>query len=641
MYQQMKKIRQGWKYKIKKSYGICIAVFSLSFLVFLFFFSVSIEAEAASPGYTIEDYHMNMVVREENAYEITETITAHFQTPRHGIFRKLPLSNVIVRNGRIASANRAKITGLSVSEEFTSSKKGGFQVIKIGNPDATVTGTHIYTIKYTYHIGKDPLKGEDELYFNLIGDRWDTIIQKAAFTIEMPKKFDKSLLSFFCGSIGEQSDSHVSYQVEGNTINGVLQEPLNEEQALTIRLTLPEGYFTGADYYIDAYSVLVCLFSFACILIAAGIWMKYGNKRKTPKTVEYYPPAKINPAEAQLLLTGKANVEGIISLLPYLAEKGFLKIEETGEKGFLKKKKEFQITKIKEYEGHNPYERLVFENLFYWPGVPLNNRVVTSTQLQDNFLVTLGIIQEKLNSKESKSRIFDKSAIRKKRWLIGLMTAIYILITAKPALEYYEAAAVPVAVASIGFGFAFMIGTFIKSIRMSPIFGLIFGGGHSAICWMFILFPVLSKDAVYMALYVIGIACILAIVPFAGNMPVRTPYGSEMLRKLQGFQRFIKTAESSRMESLAEENPEYFYQILPYVYGLGLSHIWKRRFGTIALKAPDWYAGVGSPDKHDFHYVMTHVMPGVHSTMYSGGGRGAHGGGGAGGGSGGGGGGAW
>lgn len=641
MYQHMKKIRQGRNDKMKRRNETCVVVFSLSLLFLLLFLSVSIEAEAASPGYIIEDYRIDMVVKEENAFEITETITAHFQTPKHGIFRKIPLNNVIVRNGRIVSANRAKITDLSVSEEFTSSKKGSYRVIKIGNPDTTVTGTHTYTIKYTYHIGKDPLKGEDELYFNLIGEQWDTEIQKAAFTIQMPKGFDQSLLSFFCGSIGEQEEENVSYRVEGNTINGFLKEPLSEEQALTVRLILPEGYFTGTDYYIDAYSVLVCLFSLVCIPIAEVIWLKYGKKQKSPKTVEYYPPTELNPAEAQLLYNGKADSQGIISLLPYLAEKGFLKIEETEEKGFLKKQKEFKIIKIKEYEGDNPYERLFFDNLFYQPGGSLNNRTVTSTQLKDKFFATLGIIEEKMNSKESKSRIFDKSAIRKKRWLTGLMTAIYILITAKPALEYYEAAAVPVAVLSIGFGFAFMIGTFIKSIRMSPIFGLIFGGVHSGICWMFILFPVLSKDSVYMAMYVIGIACILAIVPFAGNMPVRTPYGSEMFRKLQGFQRFIKTAESSQVESLAEENPEYFYQILPYVYGLGLSGTWKRRFGTIALKAPGWYAGFGRLDQHGFQHFMTRVLPSVQTTMSSGGGRGAHGAGGAGGGSGGGGGGAW
>ena len=84
-----------------------------------------------------------------------------------GIFRKIPLKNNVERLDGTKSSNRAKITNISVSENYKTSKENGYEVIKIGNSSQTVKGMHTYTIKYTYDIGKDPLENADELYYNL------------------------------------------------------------------------------------------------------------------------------------------------------------------------------------------------------------------------------------------------------------------------------------------------------------------------------------------------------------------------------------------------------------------------------------------------------------------------------------------
>jgi hypothetical protein len=64
------------------------------------------------------------------------------------------------------------------------------RIIKIGDPDSTMTGPMNYTISYLYNLGRDPGKDYDELYFDLIGDQWDTTIDNITFQIEMPKEFE-------------------------------------------------------------------------------------------------------------------------------------------------------------------------------------------------------------------------------------------------------------------------------------------------------------------------------------------------------------------------------------------------------------------------------------------------------------------
>ena len=164
-----------------------------------------------------------------------------------GIFRKIPLINNVKRIDGTTSKNRAKITNISVSENYTTYKENGYEVIKIGDISESVIGKHTYTIRYTYNIGKDPLKDVDELYYNLIGNEWDANIGDVKFKVTMPKTFDKSLLGFSSGYEGSTNNIDVQYNVDGNVISGYLTDVLRAGEAFTIRLTLPEGYFVGAS----------------------------------------------------------------------------------------------------------------------------------------------------------------------------------------------------------------------------------------------------------------------------------------------------------------------------------------------------------------------------------------------------------
>ena len=180
----------------------------------------------------------------------------------------------------------------------------------------------------------------------------------------MPKSFDKSLLGFSSGSKGSTNSSNVSYAVNGNVISGSSNDTLSAGQALTVRLTLPDGYFAGASSNIDMYSIVVIIISLVCVLIADRLWAKYGKDDEVIETVEFHPPEGYNSAEVGFLYKGSADTPAVISLLIYLANKGYLKIEETEEQGIFKKSKGFRITKIKEYDGNNKNEKIFFNGLF-------------------------------------------------------------------------------------------------------------------------------------------------------------------------------------------------------------------------------------------------------------------------------------
>ena len=628
--------------------------------------------------YTIQSYDINMVVNEDNTFDITEKITAYFNVSKHGIYRKIPLKNSVTRTDGTKSNNSAKITDISVSEEYTISNENGYKVIKIGSANQTFTGRHDYTIKYKYNIGKDPLKNADELYFNLIGNQWDANISNVYFTITMPKTFDKSLLGFSSGNEGSTNSSNVAYSVNGNTITGYTRNTLQAGQALTIRLTLPEGYFVGASNNIDMYSIVVIILCAVFVLIADRLWAKYGKDDQVIETVEFYPPEGYNSAEVGFLYKGSAETKGVISLLIYLANKGYLKIEETEEKGLFSKSKGFRITKIKEYDGDNECEKIFFEGLFRCSrtrAVNINKakeimqeaknqgekisfqdalemsadnydakNSVTAADLYNEFYTTLDRIKSKMNSKENKNKIFEPSSRSKGKYVILMIISIFLLITVKPIIEYGEVETLVFALLFPGIGFTIMFGSLIGTIKIPKIFGVLWGMLFGGMPWLAMVFPSLIQNTMYLITYIIGIVSIAALMLFVKIMPKRTSYGNEMLGKLRGFKRFLETAEKPQLEALVNENPEYFYNILPYTYALEVSDVWMKQFETIAMQAPDWYEGYGPFNTYEFNRFMNNTMQSAQSAMSSSpssDGGSSSGGGSSGGGSGGGGGGSW
>ena len=56
-----------------------------------------------------------------------------------------------------------------------------------------------------------------------------------------------------------------------------------------------------------------------------------------------------------------------------------------------------------------------------------------------------------------------------------------------------------------------------------------------------------------------------------------------------GFRNFIANAEYERIKILSEENPQYFYEILPYAQVLGMRSRWAEKFEDIIRERPSWY----------------------------------------------------
>lgn len=595
-------------------------------------------------SYVLDAYDVKITVNEDNTLDIVETITAYFNQYKHGIFRTLPFKNTVIRADGTETNNRAGISNIYVSDKYTKSKENGNLMLKIGSQSITLKGEKKYTIKYRYNLGKDPLKDIDELYYNIIGSEWDTVIGNVTFTITMPKEFDASKLGFSSGEVGS-TNNNVEYKVTGNKIEGKHIGVLKSGNALTVRCELPEGYFVGAKQDVDYATLLMFIVPLFAFIIALLIWKKYGKDDQVIETVEFYPPNGYNSLEVAYLYKGTVENKDITSLLIYLANKGYIKITETDEQSLFTKSKGFEITKLKEYDGTNINERIFLDGLFK------RKNTVTVTDLYNRFYMTMNSIRSNINRKENRNKIFESSTGKKIGSLILLFLASLITIIAVPTLAFGELGEVITTIVICLFYTPFyLIGIFAGMPKAMRIFWLGFTGFHSMIFFATTpLVMALFNDLVYLGAFLFGLACIVGIAICIIHMPKRTPFGNEMLGKIGGFKDYLETAEKEKLESMVAKNPQYFYDILPFTYVLGISDLWIRKFEAIALQAPDWYSSSSGFNVDRFGTFMNSTMRSTQTAMSSspsssssgGGSSRSSGGGRSGGGSGGGGGGSW
>ena len=621
------------------------------FLIIITLLFISpIKAYASTSEYVINNYDINIVVNENNTLKITEKIGAYFNVDKHGIFRKIPLRNTVTRLDGTTSKNRAQISEIEVSDNYSVYSENGYKVIKIGDVNYTLTGQKNYTISYLYNLGKDTGKEYDELYFNLIGNEWDTSISNITFTITMPKEFDKSKLGFSSGAVGSTNSSKITYNINGNVITGKLNGSLNPGDAFTVRLELPEGYFVGASLIYNPMDYVQYILPVIFLVISILLWYKYGRDDQVIETVEFYPPEGFNSLEVGFLYKGEADSQDVTSLLIYLANKGYLKIIETEEES---KITNFKIVKLKDYDGNNINEALFLNGLF-----EENEKLeVTFKDLYNKFYKTLDKILENINTKKNKNIILTRKSTSKRKYIILMLCITYCLIIVPPIIETGNYNIIFHAILFPAFGFSILFealfnNKYEESITYTEngkekemdigklfliMFGLVFAGAGLAV-----IGPVLIISIQYLIGYIVGILCAMGMTICNIYIHKRTPYGNQMLGKLKGFKNFLEVVEKEQLEAMVMKNPSYFYEILPYTYVLNVSDKWISKFESISLKAPSWYSGSNEFNVSNFGTFVSTTMARAQSSMSSGSSSsGSSGGGSSGGGSGGGGGGSW
>ena len=587
-------------------------IINLLFCIFTFFlFSLNCYAN----DYDITKYDVEIVVDEHNKYGIKENIDTYFNVSKHGIIRRIPLYNNIIRQDGTRERNRVLISNVHVNEEFASSRENYNYVLKIGSADKTLTGKHSYSISYDYDIGLDKNNKYDELYFNIIGTEWDTNISNVTFKITMPKEFDASKLGFSYGQYGYSNTDNISYDVDGNVITGSFEGTLLAGEGLNVRMELPEGYFIRKSVGSSLLECWYYIIPILGVLISYLIWKKYGKDDQVVDVVSFYPPENMNSLDVAFAKKGSVNSNDAVSLLVYLASKGYIKIVEDK-----KSKSRFTIQKVKEYDGNNKEEELFFRGLFkkVWDSI-------SSDELNESFYLTINSILTKKNSTANRKEIFNNKSSNKRYILFLFMLITSSLSTIIPALGYKLSDVIfSIIICNlIGIVALIIVGIIYdnnctkKGLNSALGFAFFFVLALAVANFTIIGFEYIYYDTVYLIGFILCMVCTYLIYFFYLIVTKRTEYGNKVLGEVNGFKKFLETAEKDKLESLVHDDPSYFYNILPYAYVLGVSDAWIKQFEGIAIAPPDWYESADTFDYYRFNRSLNRTIHSASRVMNS------------------------
>ena len=551
-----------------------------------------VDSHAAS-NFRITDYDIDMTVNEDDTYLIHETIQVEFTAPSHGIYYTVPLKTELYRDGQ-KSTYYAKVRSFELlsGQPYKNQSDNGMAYYKIGDPDKYADTNTTYELEYLYDTGGDHFNKGDEVYHNLVGTSWEAqSIDHVTFRVTFPKDIDMEKVGIKNGL-----DERIPFETEGNTVvYGETTE--NVMGGLTIRAVLPDGYFTrqAKANIIPFYVIIGLLF----VLAAAGIalWRKYGVDPPVIEPVEFYPPEELSAPEVGYLSTGTVTGDHVVSILLSLADKGYVKIVETHEtkgKLFKREKTDYEIVKLKEYDGNVIGERDFMNGLFK------DGRTSVSTDdLTNSFYKTVEVIKKKIQ-KKYENKLMDSKASSIASWLrlAGFIGMIALVAASKIANgsplitdgDWIWSLIIIVVCIILPIGGFYGIAARINSVNHG------FGGVLTIITCASLVFGGFGFACIFDVCitgqripYLIGMAMIFVVYVVAALCERKSDYYANVLGKIRGYKNFLKTAEKDRLEALAEEDHDFFYKTLAFAFALGVTSVFAEKFSKIAVEPPQWF----------------------------------------------------
>jgi len=476
---------------------------------------------------------------------IVERINVIFRDYNHGILRAIP--NTYKKHKLQIHVNRISSDSVAPTQ-FTTYQSNGNTVLKIGDPNRTITGPQQYTIDYTVRNVISFYPDHDELYWDVNGDQWMQPFDQVTAAFHLPSGVQRTIQSPVCftGAFGS-TDKACQVQTNGKTITVQATSALAAYETLSSVIGFQKGYFRPANWYetLAEYSKQLAALLLPPLVIGGWAflyWRKYGRDAKGRGTIvpQYDAPDKLKPIEVGGLVDFKVENRDMTATIIDLAIRKYIKIIETKKNRMLGKDK---LDYSFELLNPNTIALAAIEQDLV-KGMFGDTRAVTVSELKKGkFYTTVKKIHDSVHEDLTKQGYFRSNPTKSTTRMIAVIVILLIVM-----------------VASINV--------------LTP--------------WL-LLGNILA----------IGIVIIFSVL-----MPSRTAKGVAAREHAEGLKLYLNTAEKERLKMLQGPDAPYaasaheptktvalFEKLLPYAIVMGVEKDWAAQFKDIYTQPPDWYGG--------------------------------------------------
>ena len=589
---------------------------------------------ASSSGMRITQVRIRERLDLQGNLWVTKEFQVHFSTPHHGIYKDIPKRFIdpITRKHRKVEIDSIRVYNCSPQGSpyrYKVRNRSREVFIKIGDPNRTITGDRCYGISYRV-VGEilRPDQNHQAIFWNMVGTGWNLPLHNVHAEVELPPEVKITNTLCYRGKY-RSTNSCTELSVRGNKV--VMNEPLlRANEALTVWVKWSPAIVKEIiiyDTYLQTkkrwFMILSAIWIVALILVIT-IWYKgSGLHLGNPQMALYHPPEEVGILEAGVLIDNSLDGRDITAALISLAQKGYIKIDQTKDTKSLFNATDYRLTLVKNPDANlTPYEAIIISKIF---GVHVGEdaeRMIEEDKSHKHVKGALkallaALVGEKREGPRTSVTLREMRDERLGRELYKeLSKVIYKNLQHKGYFGRHFKAP------------RFLMG-FLGLLFFIPLnFGLIFTSQG-------ILPQEIPGIGVptNLILFTVNGLLGMVIVKLSTKVGSKTRKGQEITWRLEGLKEFIRTVETDRLRRMYsdEELPNVFERFLPYAVIFGEEKRWGKAFDPIFTDtgySPGWYHGTDSFRASDFSDGISSAM----STATSGGGTGAGGGGGGGGG---------
>jgi len=503
---------------------------------------------------SIPAFTSDILIQKSGIVTVRETIVYDFgPEDHHGIIRKIP----IIYENDVGKKFQAGLTIVSVADQqstpyqYQMSREGENQVIKIGDPNRTITGIHTYVVTYELVGVIQQYSDHDELLLDSTGSGWSVQIEQPVATIsfEPGVSIDSEAIKTICftGSYGS-TDKNCTHSVSNGT-SVFSANLLLPNENMTVGVSFPSNTVTYIPLTAVAENPIekkpqLFLYGLITWLLLGNIivpsifimiwWHKGRDPRVNVPVVRVFDPPRVvertrgeagpqkdknrrtlSPVEVGALIDEKINPRDISAELIYLAINKYVIIEEHKQKllGFIPG--DIELLRGSAFKADPHLENLPKHQKELLHAFELDEKeVVRLSKIRDTAFKRLESLKKELYSQLVLDGFFPENP-EKRRTTFALFSLLSILF-------------------------------------LSPL-----------------------------------LAMVLVIISRA--MGRRTAGGVVAKRQALGLKQFLVSQE--RQYEFQEKNKHLFEKLLPYAIVFGVAKIWAKKFEQFTDYKPDWYVG--------------------------------------------------
>ena len=515
-------------------------------------FGMALTVRADNTASSIQIYAS---VNEDGVADVTMTVRLRIEQAADTLYFPLPLK---------AEDIRLNDSGA------TSSRNGTATQVKLPSSVTGYVGDHVLTFKYkipgVVSMVENPDTKKDQLTLELpLLSGFEFPVQSVTLAVTLPETIE-GRPQFKSTYYQADIDKLLSVTVSSNMITGQITQQLKDHETLSMTMVVPESMFDGVDTYVrkgnpETVPMLVCA------ALALLYWLIFLRGAPLLRQRRNSPPDGITAGELGVRLTQSG--ADLTAMVFSWAQMGYILIQ-LDDRG--------RVWLHKKMDMGN--ERTAFE-------VKTFNALFGRRDIAEGTGKRFAELSRHLMKLNPSRKALNHPKCGNPLIFRGLMCAVSAVCGVCYAMNFTGLRAMQVILAiflaAVGAVAAWLIQAGMYRIHLRDKTRLWLSIGV-AVLWFLL--------GLWAGVWLIGLLCALGQL-LAGLMAAyggrRTELGRQNAGQILGLHQYLRKADRAELKRIQENDPEYFYNLLPYALALGVESTFAGRFGTKKMPACPYF----------------------------------------------------